>query len=217
MNPGKSSRETILKKIKKALATYKTPLQEPDFSSPVFAVSAETDLSVVFAESFLRSKGEFFFCESEKEFLKSISLFVHKRELKNIFVWEERLIKLMTKAKAPIVTSQSGFEDAEAGITSCERLIARTGSLIVSSATLSGRRLGIYPPIHIVVAYTSQVSADIKDGLAFVKEKYKEKGMPSMVGLVTGPSRTSDIEKTLVMGAHGPKELILFLIDDSAN
>jgi len=217
MNPGKSSRETILKKIKKALATYKTALQEPDFSSEVFTKSDEADLSVVFAESFLKTKGEFFFCEDEKEFLKSISLFAHKRELKNIFVWEEQLVKQLLKAKVPIVTGQAGFEDAEVGITSCECLIARTGSLIVSSATNSGRRLGIYPPIHIVVAYTSQVVVDIKDGLAFVKEKYKEKGIPSMVGLVTGPSRTSDIEKTLVMGAHGPKELILFLIDDSAD
>ena len=217
MNPGKSSRETILKKIKKALATYKTPLQEPDFSSPVFALASETELSVVFAESFLKTKGEFFYCKNEKEFLKSLSLFVHKRKLKNIFVWEDQLAKLMVKAKVLIVTGQANFEEAEVGITTCECLIARTGSLIVSSATNAGRRLGVYPPIHIVIAYTSQVKQDIKDGLAFVKDKYKETGMPSMVGLVTGPSRTSDIEKTLVMGAHGPKELILFLIDDTSD
>ena len=217
MNPGKSSRENILKRIKKALAAHKTPLQEPDFSSPVFAMPAEADLTVVFAESFVKTKGEFVFCENEKEFLKSITLLTHKRGLKNIFVWEEQLAKLMVKAKVPIVTGNTNFEDAEVGITTCECLIARTGSLIVSSATNAGRRLGIYPPIHIVVAYTSQVKEDIKDGLAFVKNKYKDTGMPSMIGLVTGPSRTSDIEKTLVMGAHGPKELILFLIDDTSN
>ena len=60
----------------------------------------------------------------------------------------------------------------------------------------------------------SQIFYDIGDALEFVKELYAP-GFPSMVSLVTGPSRTADIEKTLVMGAHGPKELIVFLVDDT--
>jgi L-lactate dehydrogenase complex protein LldG len=83
----------------------------------------------------------------------------------------------------------------------------------MTSRQLAGRRLSIFPPVHIVVATTFQLLPDIKDGLAFVQKKYGDK-LPSMISLVTGASRTADIEKTLVLGAHGPKELVLFLIDD---
>jgi len=52
-----------------------------------------------------------------------------------------------------------------------------------------------------------------KNFLTAIKEKYSD-GFPSQVTIITGPSRTADIEKTLVMGAHGPKELYVFMIDD---
>jgi L-lactate dehydrogenase complex protein LldG len=68
--------------------------------------------------------------------------------------------------------------------------------------------------VHIVVASVGQLLPDIKDALAYMRKKYGQR-LPSMMSLITGPSRTADIEKTLVMGAHGPKELILFLIDDA--
>jgi L-lactate dehydrogenase complex protein LldG len=76
-----------------------------------------------------------------------------------------------------------------------------------------GRRLTIYPPIHVVVAFASQIVPDLPEGIAYLRQLHPE-GLPSMVSLVTGPSRTADIEKTLVLGAHGPKELHVILIDD---
>jgi L-lactate dehydrogenase complex protein LldG len=85
--------------------------------------------------------------------------------------------------------------------------------MLMTSRQLSGRRLAIFPPVHIVVASSSQILKDIRDGLDFLRKKYTNR-LPSMISLVTGASRTADIEKTLVLGAHGPKELVLFLIDD---
>jgi L-lactate dehydrogenase complex protein LldG len=211
------SKEKILKKVRSALMKRRATVPEPNFSAEVFNKSSEKDLSIVFAESFIRSKGEFFFCEDLTEFESSINLLVKSRNLENIYAWEKGLESLLLKSKILFKTDDIDFLNASVGITTCEYLVARTGSLIVSSKPASGRRLGIYPPIHIVIAYTSQIVEDIKDGLAAIKIKYKEAGLPSMIGLVTGPSRTSDIEKTLVMGAHGPKELILFLIDDTSS
>jgi L-lactate dehydrogenase complex protein LldG len=190
---------------------------EPNFSAEIFNKSSETDLSISFAENFIRAKGEFFFCENISEFESAINLLVKSRNLENIYAWEKEIEPLLIKSKIPFKKDVEDFLNANVGITTCEYLVARTGSLIVSSKSASGRRLGIYPPVHIVIAYTSQIVEDIKDGLSAIKLKYKEAGLPSMVGLVTGPSRTSDIEKTLVMGAHGPKELILFLIDDTSS
>ena len=208
------SRGLILNKIKQALSKKKTNLQEPNFYSPIFSKSAEKDLSIVFAENFVKTKGEFIFCESEEEFLKSVQLILKKKKLRAVFAWEEKLYPLLDKAKVSYSRSETDFLKVECGVTLCESLVSRTGSILITSGTRAGRRLSVYPPLHIVVAYTSQIVEDIDNGLSALRKKY-EGSLPSMISLVTGPSRTADIEKTLVLGAHGPKELILFLIDDA--
>jgi L-lactate dehydrogenase complex protein LldG len=104
------------------------------------------------------------------------------------------------------------LNDCEAAITTCEALVARTGSLLLSSATSSGRNNSIYAPVHICIAYTSQLVYDIADAINNMKEKYGT-DLPSLISLATGPSRTADIEKTLVVGVHGPKEVFCFLVE----
>jgi L-lactate dehydrogenase complex protein LldG len=211
--PSQQSKENILKRIREALATpTQTPVAKPDFSAPIYSqISSEP--SVQFAEVFVRNKGEFFFCENEQEFISSLQLLIEKRNLQEIYVWETLLNELLKKSGIAFKADDTKFKSAEVGITLCECLVARTGSIIITSRQEAGRRLGIYPPIHIVVAFTSQLVADIKDGLQMVQAKYPTL-LPSMISMITGPSRTADIEKTLVLGAHGPKELILFLIED---
>ena len=85
---------------------------------------------------------------------------------------------------------------------------------MVSSKLNPGRRISGFPEIHLVLAYSSQLVQDLKLALSGLKKRYKD-NFPSMVSVVTGPGRTTDIENTLVMGAHGPKELYVFMIDDA--
>lgn len=103
------------------------------------------------------------------------------------------------------------LESGDAGLTTCEAIVAQTGSILVSSATDGGRSLSILPHVHVVVARASQVVGDLTDAFALVRERHAG-GMPSMLSFVTGPSRTGDIERILVLGAHGPRELILILV-----
>ena len=70
-----------------------------------------------------------------------------------------------------------------------------------------------FPESHIVIANVSQVVPELRDALSGIKKKYAG-NFPSQITTITGPSRTADIEKTLVMGAHGPKELYVFMVDD---
>jgi L-lactate dehydrogenase complex protein LldG len=84
----------------------------------------------------------------------------------------------------------------------------------MSTGQKSGRTVSVYAPVHICIAYTSQVVYDIKDALQAARDKYGA-DFPSLLTFATGPSRTADIEKTLVLGAHGPRELYVFLLDDS--
>ena len=91
-------------------------------------------------------------------------------------------------------------------------LVARTGTIVLSALN-SGRITSVYAPVHICIAYTSQLVYDISDALSWLVQKYGS-NLPSFISFATGPSRTADIEKTLVVGVHGPKEVYLFLIDD---
>ena len=209
------SKDIILGKIREALAKpapFMPPV--PDFTAPLHPEQID-DLSIVFATNFVKNSGTFIYCESQEDFYDQLFHFKKEKGLEHLFVWESHLQSQLHAAGIVFSEDEGNFlKHAQAGLTSCEALIARTGSILVSSNTRSGRRLSVYPEKHLVVAYAGQLRADIKDGLAIVREKYHP-DFPSMLSLVSGPSRTADIEKTLVMGAHGPKEIILFLIDDT--
>ena len=208
-----SSRDNILAGIKSALTHLPEHFPEkPDMNSPIYEIESDKDPAILFAESFTARKGTFFYAESPQEFLNQIQAFIKERGFKNIHIWEKELAEDLNGV-FPFSTTDRNFLEVDCGITLCEGLITRTGSMIMTSRQLAGRRLSIFPPVHIVVATTFQLLLDIKDGLAFVQKQYGDK-LPSMISLVTGASRTADIEKTLVLGAHGPKELVLFLIDD---
>lgn len=88
---------------------------------------------------------------------------------------------------------------------------------MVSSAQAFGRTLTVYPPIHWVVARSSQLVPRLKDAFGLLRQRYPDQNYPSMVSTITGPSRTADIEKTLVLGAHGPRELWVFLLEDEVH
>lgn len=209
-----NSREVILKKVRQALGKEDYILEIPELASPVLKAISE-DITITFAENFVKTKAAFYFCENERELWQTLSSYIQQYELKKLFAWEKELATSLQKEGISATEQDRNFTEADAGITFCEALVARTGSILISSGTEAGRRLSIFPPTHIVIGATSQIVPEISEGLNLIKKKYPQ--LPSMVSLVTGPSRTADIEKTLVLGAHGPKELVLFLLDDSCN
>jgi L-lactate dehydrogenase complex protein LldG len=97
-------------------------------------------------------------------------------------------------------------------ITGCDALVARTGSIVLSSAQQQGRTASVYAPVHICIAYTSQLVADVDNALSLLQVNHP-KGLPSLISFAGGPSRTADIEKTLVTGVHGPREVFCYLIE----
>lgn len=208
-----NDREKIIQKIQNALKIQpeKLPTQ-PNFTAEIYTDSPEMDLAVIFAQNFTAMQGKFCFCGDEQDFIDNLEKLLREKQTKEVFVWEKPLQEIFDVAQIPYKGNDTDFMAADIGITTCEALVARTGSLIVSSNTTSGRRLSIYPNIHVVVAFTSQLIYDLQTALEQIKLKYKY--LPSMLSVTTGPSRTADIEKTLVLGAHGPKELYVFLIDD---
>jgi L-lactate dehydrogenase complex protein LldG len=95
-------------------------------------------------------------------------------------------------------------------ITLAEMLVAQTGSVLVSSAC-GGRGATVAAPVHIVFASMRQMVPDLETAMA---RAYEPAANNSYLCLITGSSRTADIEKILVMGAHGPKRLVIILSRD---
>ena len=206
------SKENILKKIRKALSNS-TPIPFPgsEGNTSLYQPSKQ-ELEVEFAEQFTSLLGKFSFCLDANDLNRQLHGLITQNSWTKIHCNETKLAALLpsTTFNAPLHTELSSCDIA---ITSCECLIARTGSIVLSSAKQSGRTDSVYAPIHICIATVNQLVYDIKDGLQLMKEKYGS-NLPSMISFATGPSRTADIEKILVVGVHGPKEVYLFLVDE---
>ncbi|MCW3083596.1 MAG: hypothetical protein JWP12_962 [Bacteroidetes bacterium] len=212
MQDSTTSKEKILKKIRKGLIHKSTQeIGDVDKESEIF-VTSEEPLEIQFAQNFSALNGKFVFCENETEFIESFDFIAKDNEWENIFCLESAIKELLQKGNIKFSDQESDLLKTDIGLTLCECLVARTGSVMISSKQASGRRLPVYANFHIVVAYSSQLVNNVKDGLKFIKDKYTQ--WPSMISTISGPSRTADIEKTLVQGAHGPREMFVFLIDD---
>ena len=207
-----SSREKVLKKVRNALLNKQDkPVKDLDFTSSVF-YNLEDTLDVTFAQELTKASGNFLFCDSIEKFTEKLKSLIEQKRWNYIQCTDKKIHLLLKQAKIPYKYSESALMDAEVGLTWCEYLVARFGSIVVSSKGQSGRRMNVFPETHLVLAFTSQIVPDIKDAMANLKKKYQN-SLPSMIAFITGPSRTADIEKTLVMGAHGPKNLYVFLVD----
>jgi L-lactate dehydrogenase complex protein LldG len=206
-----SPKENILKKIRKALSQpVPLPFPQSEGVSSVYKPPAE-DLSVLFAEEFTKLLGRFVYCENYTD------LTIKLRELQTQQGWKE-IYCVEDEIKAGLVKqgftefTKGNLANCDAAITGCEALVARTGSMVMSAAQQSGRTTSVYAPVHICFATVNQLVYDVKDAIQLVKDKYKS-NLPSLITFATGPSRTADIEKTLVVGVHGPKQVYCFLLE----
>jgi L-lactate dehydrogenase complex protein LldG len=206
-----SSKEKILKKIREALSNS-TPLPFPksEGASSVFQPAAE-ELEIIFAEEFSKLLGKFAFCVNENDAKNQIKKLIIQKKWENVYCKENQLLSLFGTEEFEEI-KKSSLANCDAAITSCNYLVARTGSIVISSSQQSGRTVSAYAPVHICVAYTDQLVFDTRDVLKDLKKKYGN-NIPSFITFAAGPSRTADIEKTLVVGVHGPKEVYVFLID----
>jgi L-lactate dehydrogenase complex protein LldG len=98
------------------------------------------------------------------------------------------------------------LERCDVGVTECDCLVAQTGSVVVTSRSAGGRALSVLPPYHVVLARREQVVGGLPEAFEFLEARYGS-DYPSMMSFITGPSRTGDIERILVLGAHGPRKL----------
>lgn len=207
------ARTEILGRIQNGLAArVERPFPEV-LEVPPASVFSGTELPIEeqFVTEFTKLGGVFVFCADADELTQNIVALAQQREWKKVMCTEAALALLLEDGGLTVTNPEEHIEDAEVCITGCEALVARTGSVVISSAQPLGRTATIYYPVHIIVAAVSQILPDLQEGLDLFTKGGRP--LPSMIHFNTGPSRTADIEKTLVVGVHGPGEVILMLVD----
>lgn len=208
-------KEQILSKVRNALIEKnENPYQDMDFSLDVLkVVDSEEETVVAFARELIQAGGNFIYCENEQAFIENLSELMQNRELTQLWCQNPRILSLLLAAEIPFFEDNQLKQEPLVSITSCEKLIASTGSILVSDLDAGSREIFSLADIHFVLAYSSQVVGGLKAAIQAMNIKYPT-ALPGQFTFITGSSRTADIEKTLVRGAHGPKELYVFLIDD---
>lgn len=206
-----ASKENILKKIRQALShPVPVPFPQSEGNNSVFQPPVD-DMAVQFAQEFTKLQGKFVFCADEKDMAEQLLQLAAARKWDKVVCREQKLQQIFKQLNIPI-NFHDNLSDSDASFTTCELLVSRTGTMVLSTANESGRTTSVYVPVHICIAYTSQLVYDLKDALQALREKYGNQ-LPSFISFATGPSRTADIEKTLVVGVHGPKEVFVFLVE----
>src|SRR5579871_2884345 len=166
-----SAKENILKKIRQALSeSTPIPFPQSEGNASVFHPSRQ-DLEIEFAEQFAKLQGKFVFCVDHGELVAQLNALIGAQGLKKLYCREPKLRDILG-AHGFKSFSEVELGDCDAAITTCESLVARTGTIVLTSAGPSGRTVSVYAPVHICIAYTDQLVYDVRDGLLGLKEKY---------------------------------------------
>ncbi len=112
------------------------------------------------------------------------------------------------------VTSGPSDRQQLASVSHAFGAVAETGTLVLTSGTDNPTTLNFLPDNHIVVVDVNDVVADFEMIFAQLRRFFGERQLPRVVNLITGPSRSADIEQTLILGAHGPRRLHVILVGE---
>ncbi|GAB4244339.1 MAG: hypothetical protein OHK005_09160 [Candidatus Methylacidiphilales bacterium] len=225
-----SGRDTILQRVREALRhpapfpgshhcgqshAPETPADFRPWLPPVGPHPA--DWLRAFRENFAALQGRFLHASDHE------SLTVQLRDLASEQNWKKIAslpdspeIDLARTLGPEVMEVRRGYsveemETCDAAITGCDLLIAQTGSILVTSRSSGGRALTVFPPHHVVLANPTKLVPDLPEAFTYIERVYGT-SPPSMIGFITGASRTGDIERILVLGAHGPRQLTVAFV-----
>jgi L-lactate dehydrogenase complex protein LldG len=212
-----SARDDILKDLYRSLPVPK-PLPSPvPADAGIFSdyPAENSDLKKIFATHLEQLHGELIMAGDLKEAAAALYRLIAELPDKSCLACAPDIMAKMFENRPELKKkiadeahpgeSSPEFARLAAGITGADYLIARSGSIILSAVTGGGRRLSVLPPLHIVLGYANQLVPSLDTAVANLPDS-------SYLTIITGPSRTSDIEKKLVLGAHGPKRLVVIMI-----
>jgi L-lactate dehydrogenase complex protein LldG len=216
-----SARDAILNRLRKTVSAG-PPVRLPEAAArvPVTRVDDGTlpALRARFIAELERVRGSVHAAANEAEAREALAGILRDCGAKRIAAWDDIPLTGWREACAAAGAGVVGGDRREAaaadlGLTGCDAVIAATGTLALEGGPGRSRLASLLPPIHVVIARERQLVPRLEDYL----EQQRAAGngayrRGSAVTLITGPSRTADIEMQIVYGAHGPLELRVILI-----
>jgi L-lactate dehydrogenase complex protein LldG len=185
----------------------------PPIVPPRQIASIETELDLLVSEiNKLSGNAKRISCDAIDEQLVEL---VHTQEIKKVFLWETawlaelRLMDRLQSMGVEIIPNQSdrmALAQCDLGITEVDFALPETGTLGLLSSPEKPRLVSLLPRVHLAFVHPGALSPDLHEIFAQAKQE-------NYLILITGPSRTSDIELTVTLGVHGPKFLYVWVCD----
>ncbi len=223
-----TSRDSMLKRVREAVTAGNRAGGNPALPErgKIGYQGAGDDPVAHFQEEFVRAGGTFHRVADRDEAARVVLDLVRASSLRRVLLGRGpvldalRLAGPLRDAGAEVVqTDASEAENretcfaAEVGISGVEYLVAETGSVVAASRRDEPRSLSLLPPLHIAVAHRRQLTPDLFDLFAELGQNLQD--LPAGLTLITGPSKTGDIELRLVTGVHGPGEIHVVFLDST--
>jgi L-lactate dehydrogenase complex protein LldG len=207
-----TARSNILNKIEQALS-IPTSVPYPDIGIAEPSINpGQKALIELFQSKFTGLLGRFFLFNTPVALSNKLHQLIIENKWEHICCNVNDLNQLLENANGPFIPTGS-LHDVDAAITDCVHLIASTGTILLGSNQASGRALPVFAPVHIVIAFEHQLVFDLNESIESVMLN-GDNHLPSSLVFASGPSRTGDIEKTLVVGVHGPKDVYVFMLSE---
>ncbi len=213
-----TARDITLARIREALSDVDASRSFPARPSRAAlrqVLPAVEDPLALFAAHAKTLRADFYDLPDEAAAKAKLQELAQSHGWKKIATHQGRLTDALVPRTLPVLDATHGYdvtelESCDAGITECDALIAQTGSVLLTARSGGGRALSVLPEHHVVLARRGQLLPDLTAAYDYLHEFYGS-AWPSLMTFITGPSRTGDIERILVLGAHGPKKLTILL------
>lgn len=235
---GSSDQSQVLDDVRRALGRTVTTRPEPlePFVEPIAAADTEA-LIARFSDELTAVGGHVYRLTSEgnqsvDELVAGIAEICHTGAGNRValsgsasFAENDLAVHLIARGLSAFVVGHAGpakheelvaqLAGCDAGVTAIDYAIAETGTIVLSSNEPSALLVSLLPTIHVALLRSSQISATLTEVLTRLSaERVGPDKSCSSASFITGPSRTSDVELTLSIGVHGPKELHVIIIGE---
>ena len=211
----RTNKEQILAKVREAVMTkdenlFKDVNMQVDTWTPF---KEEDGADFTFVERFKENGGIFVYFESKENFLDAMKQYVVENQWEPLCSTSKKMHEIFKDSGITLSRDYTTKRKKTVSITDCECLIAHTGSVVVTDKCAGSRAAYSNADVLLLFASPSQIVASMKDAIHLVKEKYGSE-KPSETVIISGASKSTEIDNQLVIGAQGIKQIALFLVED---
>ena len=211
----RTNKEQILARVREAVMTkdenlFKDVNMQVDTWTPF---KEEDGADFTFVERFKGNGGIFIYFESQNDFIEAMKQYVVDNQWEPLCSTSKKIKDVFKDSGLVLSHDYKTKRKKTVSITDCECLIAQTGSVMVTDACAGSRMAYSNADVLLVYATPKQIVASMKDALHLIKEKYGS-NKPTETVIISGPTRSTEIDNQLVIGAQGIKQIALFLVEE---